>query len=887
MGILSGAWESVGKMNHKPDQFQQHAIDSTANGIRIVAPAGSGKSETLARRIAKRIDRDGVDPRRILVLTFDNAAKKSLNGFFDDFLGRAKRPNIQTFNAHGWKIIRDYFPDQRMKLPNEAGSQDAKELQRQFNQLGLDFPVLTWDGVQRTVEEAIRAQLEQGFLPGWPGDRERLTKWLRNDYLRLPNEGESASLDEFWGMPSTSVATDGYAAQLSALIDLSQDYDKKMRALGRMDWIDQKARAVEQLRGSRNACEQLQSEFDEIIVDECQDISRLDAMLVYFTAGASTRVVLAGDDDQTLYEWRNAHSLYLRKPELVFRDIEFETIHLNLNYRSPRAILEPAVRLIAGNVERIAKSPTSGVLRDGEVQTLAFGSSNHLHDHLTTSIRDEIAAGRSPLEIAVLCHAREDRAMRAPLEQKLREAGIPVVETSGNEQDITKPGVWVRGFLKSKGRQWPVVYIPAANDRDLPDNESVRKGEVESIRRRFYVAMTRASEKLVFSYVRGGDTDRIDVTAEGEVVGTNGASRFLFEAGLVTEPAVSADEQLAETTDTTANVKAITAQPEAVEQITAPTTEIDPVIAPTPEPEHATVAPLTPELPATRRKGKLQPWDATAEDTRQLQKATREWESLDYDTAILCAWKPVERLLKRITKSSRAASPTGEIIKLIDTAFDQGLIDGGWRDRLHLWRKVRNQASHGDEIPNSQRPIFMDHGYQLIQGAPELFAYVAERNAPKQLVMETQDDFAQRLGALVSHIQMGKPSPITGKPLKALRFDSSRDQFDVLAMQLLMVLRDVRFYVPEEYRWSASPLVNKFCVDAIGFVPNGFQTKQASRLKLQQGEQMSQLLARFDRIIHQECGDVQPGVFLRERIEDGIRLENGNFHAGIKLNPRS
>lgn len=43
------------KLAHKADPFQQQAIDSMARGIRIVAPAGSGKSETLARRVAKQL----------------------------------------------------------------------------------------------------------------------------------------------------------------------------------------------------------------------------------------------------------------------------------------------------------------------------------------------------------------------------------------------------------------------------------------------------------------------------------------------------------------------------------------------------------------------------------------------------------------------------------------------------------------------------------------------------------------------------------------------------------------------------------------------------------------------------------------------------------------
>ena len=59
------------------DPFQQKVVDSTATSIRMVAPAGSGKTETLARRVQARIAH-GFAPHRILLLTFDNNARQSV-----------------------------------------------------------------------------------------------------------------------------------------------------------------------------------------------------------------------------------------------------------------------------------------------------------------------------------------------------------------------------------------------------------------------------------------------------------------------------------------------------------------------------------------------------------------------------------------------------------------------------------------------------------------------------------------------------------------------------------------------------------------------------------------------------------------------------------------
>lgn len=896
MGVRDGRGYGVAKqLAHKPDSFQQQAIDSTARGIRIVAPAGSGKSETLARRVAKRIEKDGVDPRRILVLTFDNTAKKSLTDFFGQILDRRQMPQIRTFNGHGLQILKNYFPEENTTLVTSRVPDEIKALRKSIDARGYDYGALTWDGVPRKLTEVFAALKEQGYCPGQ--EAERQTQWLRNEYLRLPKEGESASLDDFWGMPTSTPQDDSYATQISSILADFSEFEQAMRAAGMMDYVDQKSRPVQQLRRSTSACKRLQGEFDEIVVDETQDISRLDAMLAYYTAGPETHVVLAGDDDQTLYEWRNAHSLYLRHPEIVFKDIEFETIHLNLNYRSPQEILGPAVKLISHNVERIEKSPSSGVLSPGELLVKPSPSSRAHELELVQGIRDELAAGTNPEDIVILCHPREARLMEQPLTRVLEREGIPVVEIDRSEQ-ITRKGVWIRSFHKAKGRQWDVVFIPEVCDRDLPDSESIRKGEVEAVRRRFYVAMTRARRKLVLSYVRGGDVDRIDYTAEGDVVSTNGASRFLFEAGVVQaspEPEPEREPETTQPVDTPVPDKLnpegdaklrraeAGASPEPVQRPTR-----QPEANPAPKPVPAVVQPAPPSpAPPPVKKGKLKDWEPRADDTRKLAKARAEWESGDYDTAILCAWKPLENALKRMVKFPQG-TPTPDVLTVIDEALVQRVIDMAWKDRLHLWRRVRNQAIHDNPQKAQFSPEqFRDHGFQLVDGANAFFVHLAERNAPRQMAMETQDEFLNRLTNLVTMIQLDKPLPRRQRPIRAIRFDPELNQFDILAMQLLMVLRDVRFYVPEEYRWSSSPIVGNYANSMMGYLPRNMRPNGRSRLKLQPGEELNQLMARFDRMVRQECGDVNPAQYMHQRLEDGLALENGNFHAGLKLNPKS
>ena len=76
-------------------------------------------------------------------------------------------------------------------------------------------------------------------------------------------------------------------------------------------------------------------------------------------------------------------------------------------------------------------------------------------------------------------------------------------------------------------------------------------------------------------------------------------------------------------------------------------------------------------------------------------------------------------------------------------------------------------------------------------------------------------------------------------------------------------------------------------MEKVGYLPGEFRTQSGNQLKLPPGEQQNQLLDRFSRMVDQECGDSDPKSFLIERLTDAMALENGNFHAGLKLNPRA
>ncbi len=332
-----------------PDEFQRRVIDAPERSIRVLAPAGSGKTETLVRRVRKRVA-DGVDPRRILVLTFDTNA----NGAFIakmGALGLRQRPDTRTLNAFGLWVLRQFFPEERHNVGQPSF-------------LPVD-PTLG-----RLVEMTERRALTEifGILKSHlfdPRDTDRaskaaLQKFVRTHYQRL--------------VPETYFARFGFenaAPFARAVSGEFRRYESFLADRGVIDFDDQKLRAFRQLQAQPEALAGVRARYDEVIVDEFQDINRLDVELIRLVAEKATLVV-TGDDDQAIYEFRWASPDFLIDPVKTLGRV-FASYELGVNYRCPELILDHAMHLIGHNRHRVAKAPTSGAAWVGTVERIEQG----------------------------------------------------------------------------------------------------------------------------------------------------------------------------------------------------------------------------------------------------------------------------------------------------------------------------------------------------------------------------------------------------------------------------------------------------------------------------------------------------------------------------------
>lgn len=360
------------------DRYQEAVVNSTARSIRVVAPAGSGKTETLSLRVQQRIA-EGVSSRRILLLTFDNNAREAIN----QRLKRLRIPNgvrVSTLNAFGFHLLNTRFADERRRIINDVYFPQSPVLNDLVQEYG--HSVFT-EMLSKIKNEAIDVRtIEQGDLARW---------CARNRVHLLRNLEDDPILED--------ITDAGFGRELAREME---SYERFLEDRNGIDFDDQKLRPLLRLQEEPMALEWLQSQFDDVIVDEFQDINRLDVKLIDLIA-ARSNLLITGDDDQAIYGFRGATADFLIDPtKSLHRD--FATYELSINYRCPPRILDIAGKLIAWNEKRLDKSPRAHKRIAGEIDIHSATDAEAETTWIAQRMRDLLA--EKPTTAAVLARRR-------------------------------------------------------------------------------------------------------------------------------------------------------------------------------------------------------------------------------------------------------------------------------------------------------------------------------------------------------------------------------------------------------------------------------------------------------------------------------------------------
>jgi len=364
------------------DAAQRAAVTSTAMPLVVLAPAGSGKTRVLTRRIAHRVAAGEADPRHVLALTFTRKAA----GELDDRLRRlGLRGDVTTgtFHAVAWGALRTRWADQ--------GRTPLTLLDRKGRLLSELAPTVPGKD-KRTVAADLATEIE------WAKAR------------MITPDDYTAAVGRAARKPAVkpSLVAEAYAA-----------YELRKHRGGLVDFDDLLALVARALEEDPAFAASQRWRFRHLFVDELQDVNPLQFRLLEAWRGDRYDITAVGDPQQAIYGWNGADAGFLLDIHRWWPPAE--VIELDRSYRSTPEILDGAAAVLRG-----ARQPARAV-----EATRAAGAPAHLQGYPTDraeaiaiarAVRLARAPGRPWSEQAVLVRTHAQTHLIA---EALRGAGIP------------------------------------------------------------------------------------------------------------------------------------------------------------------------------------------------------------------------------------------------------------------------------------------------------------------------------------------------------------------------------------------------------------------------------------------------------------------------------
>lgn len=360
---------------------QREAVAAPLSNLLVLAGAGSGKTRVLVHRIAWLLAVEQASPFSIMSVTFTNKAAAEMRGRIEDLMqGSASGMWNGTFHGICHRILRAHHLDSN--LPE-------------------DFQIIDSDDQIRLLRRLIKAQnLDE---KQWPA--KQAAWWINGK----KDEGLRPSHIDSYHDPVTQTWLRIYSV-----------YQEACDRAGLVDFAEILLRCHELLRDKHHIREHYQARFKHILVDEFQDTNNIQYAWLRMMTGSGCRVMIVGDDDQSIYGWRGA------KIENIQRFLnEFagaSTIRLEQNYRSTRNILTAANHLISNNQERMGKELwTDG--KEGD-QISVYSAYNELDEARFTvnKIKEWQEGGGALTDSAILYR---NNAQSRVVEEALLQAGLP------------------------------------------------------------------------------------------------------------------------------------------------------------------------------------------------------------------------------------------------------------------------------------------------------------------------------------------------------------------------------------------------------------------------------------------------------------------------------
>ncbi|EGT3609433.1 DNA helicase II [Morganella morganii] len=360
---------------------QREAVAAPRSNMLVLAGAGSGKTRVLVHRIAWLLAVENASPFSVMSVTFTNKAAAEMRHRIEELVGTSEGGMwIGTFHGLAHRLLRAHHLD--------AG-------------LPQDFQILDSEDQIRLIRRLIKAMnLDEKQWPAKQGC------WYING---KKDEGLRPQHVESYGNPVEAT-----------WLRIYQAYQEACDRAGLVDFAELLLRAHELWLNKPAILQHYRDRFTNILVDEFQDTNSIQYAWVRMLAGDTGKVMIVGDDDQSIYGWRGAQVENIQR---FLKDFPGAvTIRLEQNYRSTNNILKAANALISHNSDRLGKNLwTDG--EDGEPISL-YCAFNDLDEarYVVGRIRQWHENGGALADCAILYRSNAQSRLQ---EEALLQAALP------------------------------------------------------------------------------------------------------------------------------------------------------------------------------------------------------------------------------------------------------------------------------------------------------------------------------------------------------------------------------------------------------------------------------------------------------------------------------
>ncbi|MGD8780498.1 MAG: UvrD-helicase domain-containing protein [Ignavibacteria bacterium] len=400
------------------NEVQRKAVEYTKGPQMIVAGAGSGKTKVLTNKVAFLIE-DGLEPSKILALTFTNKAANEMKERIQKLVGVGKSKEIWmgTFHSIFARILR--MEAEKIDYKTNFSIYDREDSVSLVNNIIQSLNINLDNYNANSIQHKISNLKNQMIYP--------------EEYLKdIASNLQERKLGETY-----------------------TEYNKRLFENNSMDFDDLLLKPIELFNKNPRVQQKYNRLFKYILVDEFQDTNKAQYEILKMLVGARTKISVVGDDAQSIYGWRGADLRNMLEFEKDFP--KTQVFRLEQNYRSTKTILQAADSIIKHNPDQIEK--TLWTENDNGEQLILIKCADEKDEALQIAkrIKKEITSKKLSLnEIAIFY--RINSQSRA-LEDALRREKIPYKIIGGIE------------FYKRKEIKDLVAYLRVLSNQN--DEESL------------------------------------------------------------------------------------------------------------------------------------------------------------------------------------------------------------------------------------------------------------------------------------------------------------------------------------------------------------------------------------------------------------------------------